>query len=80
MLSKEDLENFATIKTCLVECTVLSVNLGWDSITAEFNKMLSDAILVPQKENTEHTQEALEQITFLPETSFPEKIDFSTYF
>jgi hypothetical protein len=47
MLSKQDLENFATIKTCLVECAVLSVNLGWDSITAEFNKMLSDAILVP---------------------------------
>lgn len=80
MLSKQDLENFATIKTCLVECAVLSVNLGWDSITAEFNKMLSDAILVPQNENTESAHESLEQITFLPETSFPDKVDFSTYF
>ena len=60
MLSKEDLENFATIKVSLVECAVLSVNLGWDSITAEFNKMLSEAILVPQKESSESTHESLE--------------------
>ena len=47
MLTKEDLKKFSTIKTCLVESTVLAVNLGWDSITAEFNKMLGEAILLP---------------------------------
>ena len=47
MLSKEDLIKFQTIKICLAESTVLAVNLGWESITKEFNRMLSEAILVP---------------------------------
>lgn len=56
MLSREDLHNFSVIKTCLAESAVLAVNLGWDSITEEFNKMLSEAILLPEKNPNQSLQ------------------------
>ena len=83
MLSREDLHNFAVIKTCLAESTVLAVNLGWESIPAEFTKMLREAILLPEKNPVQSLQQAaekLERIVFLPETSFPSKVDFAEYF
>jgi hypothetical protein len=62
MLSREDLHNFSVIKTCLAESAVLAVNLGWDSITEEFNKMLSEAILLPEKNPNQSLQQATEKL------------------
>lgn len=46
MLSSDVLKSFMTIKSSLVESTILMMNLGWTEAEAEMNKILSQGIFV----------------------------------
>ena len=72
VLSSENLKHFMTIKTCLVECTILSMNLESVGVSAmaqtEMLKILTDCIFVDKLPNPvlQDGTDKLEEIVFLP--------------
>ena len=82
MLSPDNLQNFMTIKTSLVEITILMMNLGWREAQEEMLKILTQGIFVEKLENSvlQKGTERLEEIVFLPYLTIPDKIEFQLYF
>lgn len=46
MLSPEDLSHFMALKSCLLESTILAMNLGWVEAEPEMLKILTQGIFV----------------------------------
>ena len=51
MLSQDDLKHFMTIKTNLVESTILMMNLGWVEAESEMLKILQQGIFIEKLPN-----------------------------
>jgi hypothetical protein len=68
MLTPDNLQNFMTIKTSLVEITILMMNLGWHEAQEEMLKILTQGIFVEKLTNPvlQKGTDRLEEIVFLP--------------
>ena len=81
MLSQDDLKHFMTIKSSLVESTILMMNLGWVEAEPEMLKILSEGIFVDKLANPvlQKGTDRLEEIVFMPELSIPDQIEQEQY-
>mmetsp|Transcript_117 Transcript_117/g.173 ORF Transcript_117/g.173 Transcript_117/m.173 type:complete len:165 (+) Transcript_117:2131-2625(+) len=90
MLSADDLKQFMTIKTALLDATVLMINLGWTDAEPELQLILTQGIFVDKLASAalQKGTDRLEEIVFGPHVSLVEaeidggksKIDYELYF
>ena len=81
MLSPEDLKHFMTIKSTLLETTILMMNLGWIEAENELHKILTQGIFIDKLTNPvlQKGTDILEEIVFMPELSIPISVDYGQY-
>ena len=69
MLSPDDLKHFMTIKTSLVEATILMMNLGWREPEQSLLSILTQGIFIDKLPSPalQKGTDKLEEIVFMPE-------------